>query len=83
MTDKEFKEMEQLRKIRAGDVRTASRLIRNLEDDLPEAKTAIKRIFPHTGCAHVVGITGDAILEPILKEMTQRGGCGILPCGFS
>ena len=46
--------MEQLRKIRAGDVRTASRLIRNLEDDLPEAKTAIKRIFPHTGRAHVV-----------------------------
>jgi len=54
----EFEEMEQFRKIRAGDVRTASRLIRNLEDDLPEAKTAIKRIFPHTGRAHVVGITG-------------------------
>ena len=58
MTDQEFNEMEQLRKIRAGDVRTASRLIRNLEDDLPEARTAIKRIFPHTGRAHVVGITG-------------------------
>ncbi len=49
---------EQIRKIRAGDVRTASRLIRNLEDGLPEAKSSIKRIFPHTGRAHVVGITG-------------------------
>jgi LAO/AO transport system kinase len=54
----EFEGMEQLRKIRAGDVRTASRLIRNLEDELPEAKNAIRRIFPHTGRAHVVGITG-------------------------
>ena len=50
--------MEQLRKIRAGDVRTASRLIRGLEDDLPEAKSSIKRIFPHTGRAHVLGVTG-------------------------
>ena len=54
----EFEGMEQLRKIREGDVRTASRLIRNLEDELPEAKNAIRRIFPHTGRAHVVGITG-------------------------
>jgi LAO/AO transport system kinase len=54
----ELEGMEQLRKIRAGDVRTASRLIRNLEDELPEAKNAIRRIFPHTGRAHVVGITG-------------------------
>jgi len=54
----ELEGMEQRRKIRAGDVRTASRLIRNLEDELPEAKSAIRRIFPHTGRAHVVGITG-------------------------
>ncbi len=51
-------EKEQLRRIQAGDVRTASRLIRNLEDGLPEAKSSIKRIFPHTGRAHVLGITG-------------------------
>ncbi|MBU4074825.1 MAG: ATP/GTP-binding protein, partial [Proteobacteria bacterium] len=54
----ESEETDKLRKIREGDVRTASRLIRNLEDDLPEAKSAIKRIFPHTGRAHVIGITG-------------------------
>lgn len=51
-------EKEQLRRIQAGDVRTASRLIRNLEDGLPEAKSSIKRIFPHTGRAHVLGVTG-------------------------
>jgi len=50
--------MEKTEKIRKGDVRTATRLIRNLEDRLPEAKTTLKHIFPHTGKAHIVGITG-------------------------
>ncbi|MHB8091601.1 MAG: methylmalonyl Co-A mutase-associated GTPase MeaB [Syntrophales bacterium] len=55
---KNMEEAEQLKKIKAGDVRTASRLIRNIEDELPEARTALKRIFLDTGRAHVIGITG-------------------------
>ena len=88
MTQKR-EEMEQLRKIRAGDVRTASRLIRNLEDDLPEAKTAIKRIFPHTGRAHVVGITGapgagkstlvDALIASFRKKEKTIGVLAVDP----
>jgi LAO/AO transport system kinase len=50
--------MEIGKKIKAGDVRAASRLIRNIEDNIPEAKSTIKHIFPLTGNAHVVGITG-------------------------
>lgn len=50
--------MEIGKKIKAGDIRAASRLIRNIEDNIPEAKTTIKHIFPLTGNAHVVGITG-------------------------
>jgi len=50
--------MEKVNKIKAGDVRTASRLIRNLEDGVDEARTTIKHIFPLTGKAHVIGITG-------------------------
>jgi LAO/AO transport system kinase len=50
--------MEIGKKIKAGDVRTASRLIRDIEDNVPEAKLTIKHIFPLTGNAHVVGITG-------------------------
>jgi len=88
MTSK-HEEMEQLRKIRAGDVRTASRLIRNLEDDLAEAKTAIKRIFPHTGRAHVVGITGapgagkstlvDALIASFRKKEKTIGVLAVDP----
>ncbi|MCU0531778.1 MAG: methylmalonyl Co-A mutase-associated GTPase MeaB [Syntrophales bacterium] len=50
--------METTKKIKGGDVRAASRLIRNLEDRVPEAKTTIKHLFPLTGKAHVIGITG-------------------------
>lgn len=46
------------KKVMAGDVRAASRLIRDLEDNIPSTKSTIKELFPHTGRAHVVGITG-------------------------
>jgi len=52
--------MEKTKKIREGNVRVASRLIRNLEDQHPEARAAIKKIFPYTGGAHIIGITGAA-----------------------
>jgi LAO/AO transport system kinase len=80
---------EQIRKIRAGDVRTASRLIRNLEDGLPEAKSSIKRIFPHTGRAHVLGITGspgagkstlvDALISSFRKKEKTVGVLAVDP----
>jgi LAO/AO transport system kinase len=50
--------METTKKIQGGDMRAASRLIRNLEDRIPEAKITIKHLFPLTGKAHVIGITG-------------------------
>ena len=50
--------MEITKKIQGGDMRAASRLIRNLEDRMPEAKLTIKHLFPFTGKAHVIGITG-------------------------
>src|SRR5256885_17246804 len=42
----------------AGDKRAAAKLISLIEDDEPEATEALARIFPHTGRAHVVGLTG-------------------------
>src|SRR5256886_10575473 len=41
-----------------GDKRSAGKLISLIEDDEPEAVEAVARIFPHTGRAHVVGVTG-------------------------
>ena len=44
--------------IRAGDIRLASRLIRNLEDKNPRAREVVKELFPYTGKARVLGLTG-------------------------
>ncbi|MFP4049367.1 MAG: methylmalonyl Co-A mutase-associated GTPase MeaB [Desulfovermiculus sp.] len=45
-------------RITSGDVRTASRLIRNIEDKSLRATEVIKALFPLTGKAHVIGLTG-------------------------
>ena len=41
-----------------GDVKAAGRLMRDLDALTPAARNVLKNIFPHTGHAHVVGITG-------------------------
>lgn len=45
-------------RIAAGDVGAAARLMRGLDDHLPSAQAALKLLFPRTGRAYVVGITG-------------------------
>jgi len=45
-------------RVRGGDVRAAARLMRNLDDGLPEAVEVLRALFPHTGNAYVIGITG-------------------------
>jgi LAO/AO transport system kinase len=50
--------MDITKKICAGDVRCASRLIRDLEDKKPQARPRIKKLFPYTGKSFIIGITG-------------------------
>lgn len=45
-------------KVVAGDVRTVARLIRDIDDGIPEVREVLKNLYPHTGNAKVVGITG-------------------------
>jgi LAO/AO transport system kinase len=45
-------------RVLSGDVRAAARLMRDLEDGLPEARNALREIHPRTGHAYVVGVTG-------------------------
>ena len=42
----------------AGDTRSASRLIRLIDEENPLAREALKQLFTHTGHAVVIGITG-------------------------
>ena len=45
-------------RVLAGDIRAASRLMRSIEDGDPSATRALQALFPNTGRAWVVGITG-------------------------
>jgi LAO/AO transport system kinase len=45
-------------RIISGDIRSAARLIRDIDDEIPSAKKVLKKLYPYTGKAHLVGITG-------------------------
>jgi LAO/AO transport system kinase len=45
-------------RVLAGDVRSAAKLMRDLDDRLPQAEAALRELFPRTGRAYVVGLTG-------------------------
>ena len=44
--------------IRSGDVRAVARALTAIEDHDPEVAELLKRIFPHTGRAYLLGVTG-------------------------
>jgi LAO/AO transport system kinase len=50
--------MELVKKLLEGDKRACARLITLVENDAPEAKQALKELYPHTGGAHIIGVTG-------------------------
>ncbi|MDH7487071.1 MAG: methylmalonyl Co-A mutase-associated GTPase MeaB [Anaerolineae bacterium] len=50
--------MELVKKLLAGDRRALAHTISLVEDDGPEAHAALAALYPHTGRAHVIGITG-------------------------
>ena len=45
-------------KVTSGDVRTVARLIRDVDDGMPEVRESLKALYPYTGRAYVIGITG-------------------------
>ena len=45
-------------KVLAGDVQAAARLISRIEDESPDALAEMDRLYPHTGKAYIVGVTG-------------------------
>ena len=40
------------------DVRTVARLIRDIDDGIPGVRETLKELYPYTGRAYVIGITG-------------------------
>jgi LAO/AO transport system kinase len=63
----------------AGDVRAAARLMRDIDDHLPEARRALRLLYPHTGRARIVGITGNpgcgksTLVDAMIGVFRRRG----------
>jgi len=73
-------EIEQLVKaVLKGDKRSIARTISIIENNQPEAQKIISLLFPKTGKAHVIGITGppgagkSTLIEKLVKELRNRG----------
>ncbi len=70
---------ERVAKVLAGDVRAAARLMRDLDDERPEAFEALKRLYPHTGKAAVSGVTGlpgagkSTLVDQLVTRHRARG----------
>lgn len=77
--------MNTIDKIKAGDVRSISRLITLVERREPEATGIIKALYPLCGNAHVIGVTGapgvgkSCLVSVLAKTMRQKNkSVGIL-----
>jgi LAO/AO transport system kinase len=81
--------METIKKVCGGDVRSASRLIRDIEDKIPSAKAKIKKLFSHTGKSFIIGITGapgagkstltDALIAAFREKKKEIGVLAVDP----
>ena len=50
--------MSLARRILEGEIRAASRLMRDIDDRVPSAIEELKELYPKTGRAYIIGITG-------------------------
>jgi LAO/AO transport system kinase len=67
-----------IKKVLEGDVRTVARLIRDIDDGLPEVRSCLKELYRHTGNAYVVGITGapgvgkSTLVDQLIGQLRNR-----------
>ena len=50
--------MNLAKRILEGDIRAASKLMRDIDDRMPSAQESLKELYPKTGRAYIIGITG-------------------------
>ena len=81
--------MELANKVLEGDVQAAAKLISCIEEEAPDAREEMDFIYPHTGRAYIIGVTGppgagkstltDNLIRFFRKEKITVGVIGIDP----
>jgi len=63
----------------AGDTRAVARLISDIDDGIPGVRQVLKEIYPHTGKAYIIGITGapgvgkSTLVDQMLVHLRKKG----------
>src|SRR6478735_6612359 len=80
---------ELARGVIAQDMRSIARVLRRVDDRMPDATTLLSELFPHTGKAYVLGVTGnpgagkstltDRLIEGFRKEGKRVGVLAVDP----
>ena len=67
-----------VRRVRGGDVRAMARAISLIEDEAPQAPEIVRALFPATGHAYLVGVTGppgagkSTLVDRLSLELRRR-----------
>ena len=69
---------ELLEQVRQGQIRAIARLITKVENSPAAAERAIRALYPHTGQAHVIGVTGSpgagksTVVNALVQTLRQQ-----------
>ena len=74
--------MSLAQRILEGDIRAAARLMRDIDDRIPGALESLKELYPKTGRAYIVGITGPpgsgkSTLVDKMVDLFRKEGKGV------
>ncbi|HOX44751.1 MAG TPA: methylmalonyl Co-A mutase-associated GTPase MeaB [Myxococcota bacterium] len=71
--------MDFVSRLLAREVLAGARLLRWIDDGLPEARETLKRLYPHAGRAMILGITGNpgsgksTLTDQLIRRFRARG----------